>query len=246
MASKWCAVVTGAATGVGRATAVALARRGCNVVINYSRSQDEAEQTAALVREAGGDALTFQADVADEMAVEQMIGAAIERFGRLDVLVNNAGTTSFIPLKELERVTDAVWDRIFAVNLKGAFYAARCAASWLERSEVAAIVNVASTAGLTGLGSSIPYCASKGALITLTKSLARALAPRIRVNAVCPGPIRTRWLDEHPEMIERALPLTPLGRVCEPEDVADVIAFLAFDARMMTGQAVVLDGGRTM
>lgn len=246
MPERLVAIVTGAATGVGRATAVELATRGCDVVVNYSRSVAEAEETARLVQSRGREALVFQADVADERAVEQMIGATLERFGRVDVLVNNAGTTEFIPFPELGRITDEVWDRIFSVNVKGAFYTSRCAAPWLERSELAAIVNVASTAGVTGLGSSIPYCASKGAMITLTKSLARALAPKVRVNAVCPGPIRTRWLEPHPEMIERALLLTPLQRVCEPEDVASVISFLAFDARMMTGQALIVDGGRTM
>lgn len=174
-----------------------------------------------------------------------MVATCQQQFGRLDVLVNNAATTRFIPLDDLDAVTDDVWDEILGVNVKGAFYVSR-AAMPLLRATKGSIVNVASVAGLGGSGSSLPYAASKGALITMTKSFAKAFAPDVRVNAVCPGVIESRWLKDHPEMIESAIPVTPLQRASTPDDIADAIVFLACDARMMTGQAVVVDGGRTM
>ena len=175
-----------------------------------------------------------------------MVVAIEQRFGRLDVVVNNAACTEFVPLADLDAMTTEMWQRIFDVNLMGAFNVSRTAAPLLKRQQEAAIVNVASVAGITGVGSCIAYAASKGALITLTKSLATALAPQIRVNAVCPGVIVSRWLDDHPEMIETAVSQTPLKRASRPEDVADVIEFLACDAKMMTGQSVVVDGGKVM
>src|SRR5205085_4085530 len=134
---------------------------------------------------------------------------------------------------------------ILAVNLKGTFYCCRAAMPALQERG-GNIVNVTSVAGLSGLGSSIPYAASKAALNCLTKSLARAFAPRVRVNAVAPGPVLTRWLADHADMVERSLALTPLGRAAEPEDIADAVAFLALGTSLMTGQVVVVDGGRTM
>jgi 3-oxoacyl-[acyl-carrier protein] reductase len=239
------ALVTGSATGVGRAAAVALAKRGLAVAVNYSRSQKEAEETAAEVRRAGVPALLCKANVADNAAVCAMIARCREEFGGLDVLVNNAGTTHFIDHTDLDALTDEVWDDIFAVNLKGTFYACR-ASMPLLRERNGSIVNVTSVAGLQGVGSSIPYAASKAALNCLTKSLARAFAPCVRVNAVAPGPILTRWLEGHEEMVERLLQGTPMGRASTPEDVAEAVVFLALDGAMMTGQVVVVDGGRTM
>jgi 3-oxoacyl-[acyl-carrier protein] reductase len=239
------ALVTGSATGVGRAVAVALAKRGLAVAVNYSRSQKEAEETAAEVRRAGVPALLCKANVADNAAVRAMVARCREEFGGLDVLVNNAGTTHFIDHTDLDALTDEVWDDIFAVNLKGTFYACR-ASMPLLRERNGSIVNVTSVAGLQGVGSSIPYAASKAALNCLTKSLARAFAPGVRVNAVAPGPILTRWLEGHEEMVERSLQGTPMGRASTPEDVAEAVVFLALDGAMMTGQVVVVDGGRTM
>jgi 3-oxoacyl-[acyl-carrier protein] reductase len=239
------ALVTGSATGVGRAVAVALAKRGLAVAVNYSRSQKEAEETVAEVRQAGVPALLCKADVADDGAVRAMVARCREEFGGLDVLVNNAGTTHFIDHTDHDALTDEVWDDILGVNLKGTFYACR-AAMPLLRERGGSIVNVTSVAGLQGLGSSIPYAASKAALNCLTKSLARAFAPQVRVNAVAPGPIRTRWLADHEDMIQRSLQGTPLGRASMPEDVAEVVVFLALGGSMMTGQVVVVDGGRTM
>jgi 3-oxoacyl-[acyl-carrier protein] reductase len=142
-------------------------------------------------------------------------------------------------------VTAEVWDEIFAVNVRGPFQVIRAALPLL-RASGGSVVNVTSVAGLQGHGSSIPYAASKAALNTMTKSLARALAPQVRVNAVAPGPVRTRWLAGREEMVNQSLKLTPLGRAAEPDDVADAVVFLALDQALMTGQVVVVDGGRTM
>ncbi len=240
------ALITGGGTGVGRATVLALASRGYDVAVNYSRSCDEAEATAAEARERGVRAVAIGCDVSDDGQVRAMIEQCRREFGRLDVVVNNAAITWFIPHKDLEALTEDKWDRILAVNVKGPFFICRAAVPLMQAGGGGVIVNVASVAGLGGSGSSIAYAASKGALITMTKSLARSLAPTIRVNAVCPGVILSRWLDDHPEMIESAVKITPLARASTTDDVAATIAFLACDAHMMTGQALVVDGGRTV
>jgi 3-oxoacyl-[acyl-carrier protein] reductase len=239
------ALVTGAATGIGRAVALRLAGQGLAVAVNYSRSQAEAEDTLAEVRRRGVPGILCRADVADDAAVRAMVARCAEELGGLDVLVNNAGTTRFIDHTDLEALTDEVWDEIFGVNLKGAFHACRAAAPLLQERS-GAIVNVTSVAGLSGQGSSIPYAASKAALNSLTRSLARALAPRVRVNAVAPGPVLTRWLADHADAVERSVRATPLGRAATPEDIADTVVFLALGTSLMTGQVLVVDGGRTM
>jgi 3-oxoacyl-[acyl-carrier protein] reductase len=223
-----------------------LAARGHDVAINYSRSQGEAEATAAAARERGVRAITIACDVSDDAQVRTMIDQCQREFGRLDVLVNNAAVTYFIPHADMEALTEDKWDRILAVNLKGPFFVCRAAVPLMRGGGGGAIVNVASVAGLVGSGSSIAYAASKGALITLTKSLAKSLAPAIRVNAVCPGVILSRWLDDHREMIDAAIKITPLGKASTTDDVADAITFLACDAGMITGQAIAVDGGRTV
>src|SRR5262245_11419835 len=245
-AGRKAALVTGGGTGVGRATTLQLAERGFDVAINYSRSHEEAESAAAEARTKGARALTISCDVSDDAQVRAMINKCHGEFGRLDVVVNNAGTTFFIAHTDLEALTEEKWDRILAVNLKGPFFVCRAAIPLMRTHGGGAIVNVASVAGLAGAGSSIAYAASKGGLITMTKSMARAFAPDIRVNAVCPGVILSRWLEDHPEMIEAAIKVTPLHRASTTDDIADVILFLACDAGMMTGQALVIDGGRTM
>jgi 3-oxoacyl-[acyl-carrier protein] reductase len=239
------ALVTGSATGVGRAVAVRLASLGMAVAVNYSRSEAEAQETLALVNAHGAPAIACQANVAEDAAVRAMVERCRVELGGLDVLVNNAGTTHFIEHTDMEAVTDEVWDEIINVNLKGTFHCCRAAMPLLkERS--GAIVNVTSVAGLLGQGSSIPYAASKGALNTMTKSFARAFGPQVRVNAVAPGPILTRWLEGREGMIDQYLQQTPLKRVSTPEDIADVVVFLATGTSLMTGQVVVVDGGRTM
>jgi len=245
MTQQRVALVTGSATGAGRAIALQFARNGYAVAINYSKSATEAEATFAEVKKLGVPAILCRATVSDDAQVRAMVARCAAELGGLDVLVNNAGMTHFIPHTDLEAVTDPIWDEIFQVNLKGAFYACR-AAMPLLRARKGNIVNISSVAGLQGHGSSIPYSASKAAMNCMTQSLARAFAPEVRVNAVAPGPIQTRWLLGHEEHVEKAVAQTPLKRAAMPADVADVVWFLAQGTTLMTGQVLTVDGGRTM
>ncbi|MEW6661424.1 MAG: SDR family NAD(P)-dependent oxidoreductase [Bacillota bacterium] len=239
------AIITGGATGIGKATALSLAKQGVTVVINYSRSGREAEDTLKEVEAAGGQGMIWQADVADDEKIREMVKAVAEKYGRLDILVNSAGTTNFVPLEDLEGLLEEYWDRAMAVNVKGVFFCCRAAAPYLKESK-GCVINVSSRAGFTGVGSSMAYAASKGAAITLTKSLARALAPEIRVNAVAPGIVMTRWVEGREDHIKRGSKDVPLGRACEPEDVSEVIMSLITNAGMITGQTIVIDGGMYM
>jgi 3-oxoacyl-[acyl-carrier protein] reductase len=242
------ALITGGGTGVGRATALDLARRGCSVAVNYSRSADDAEQTAADARALGVRAVALQADVADDAQCRSLVEAAVAELGRLDALVQSAGVTVFVPHADLEKVQTQDWEHLMAVNVVGAFQCARAARGPLEEAGDGEIVNVSSVAGIAGVGSSIPYCASKAALNNLTLTLARALAPKIRVNAVAPGFITGRWLagglGDAYDAIKGAMEArAPLGRVCDPEDVAAAILSLITGSDLVTGQIVAVDGG---
>jgi 3-oxoacyl-[acyl-carrier protein] reductase len=239
------ALVTGGGTGIGRAASLLLGREGAAVAVNYSRSEVEAEATTAAIRAAGGRAMAVRADVADDAAVEAMLQRVVQEWGRLDVLVNNAGMTFFVEHADLDALTEAMWDQILAVNLKGTYFCCRAAARIMRREGSGHIVNVASTAGLTGRGSSIAYCASKAGVISVTKSLAIALAPAILVNAVAPGFVETRWTAGKDEFRARSLAGTPLDRVAQPEDVADAILYLA-KTEFVTGQVIMVDGGRSL
>jgi 3-oxoacyl-[acyl-carrier protein] reductase len=239
------ALVTGAATGIGRAVALQLARQGLAVAVNYSRSEAEAADTLAEVRKHQVPGLLCKANVADDQAVRAMVQCCRQELGGLDVLVNTAGTTRFIEHTQLESLTEEVWDEILGVNLKGTFYCCRAALPALQERE-GSIVNITSVAGIQGIGSSIPYAASKAALNCLTKSLARAFAPKVRVNAVAPGPVLTRWLADHMDQVDKLLEMTPMRRAATPDDIADAVVFLALGSGLMTGQVVVVDGGRTM
>ncbi len=242
---KKVALITGSATGIGRAVAVRFAREGFAVAVNYSRSEKEAQETLAEVRRHGVPGMLCQANVADESAVKAMVARCRQELGGLDVVVNNAGTTRFIDHVDLQALTAAVWDEILGVNLKGTFFCCREAMPSLQERG-GSIVNITSVAGLVGLGSSIPYAASKAAINCMTKSLARAFAPKVRVNAVAPGPVLTRWLADHMDHVERSLQITPMRRAASPEDIADAVAFLALGTTLVTGQVLVVDGGRTM
>jgi 3-oxoacyl-[acyl-carrier protein] reductase len=239
------ALVTGSATGIGRAVAVRFAREGLAVAVNYSRSEKDAQETFAEVRRHGVPAILCQASVADEQAVKAMIARCRQELGGLDILVNNAGTTRFIEHANLAALTNDVWDEILGVNLKGTFFCCREALPALQERG-GNIVNISSVAGLAGHGSSIPYGASKAAVNHLTKALARAFAPRVRVNAVAPGPVLTRWLAQHMDHVERSLQVTPMRRAANPDDIADAVVFLALATTFITGQIMVVDGGRTM
>ena len=242
------AIVTGGGTGVGRATALSLARLGCSVLVNYSRSSAEAEATAAEAQALGVKALAYKADVSDDTACRRMVAAAVEALGRVDILVNNAATTRFVPAPELDALTDDDWFRILGVNLLGPFHCARAVKDAMLAHGGGQIVNVTSVAAYLGKGSSIPYAASKAALNNLTLALARTLAPQIRVNAVAPGFISGRWLKqgygESYEAIKRSVEKkNPLRKICEPQDVADAIVSLVTGSKLVTGQVLVCDGG---
>ena len=239
------ALVTGSATGVGRACAVRFAKLGYAVAVNYSKSEADAKETAELVRACGVPVLLHQATVGDDVQVRAMIARVKQELGGLDVLVNNAGTTHFVAHTDLDALTDDVWDEIFQVNLKGAFYCTRAAMPHLQERK-GNVVNITSVAGLTGQGSSIPYAASKAALNCVTQSLARAFGPDVRVNAVAPGPILTRWLAGREAQVEKYLEQAPLKRAADPDDVADTVMYLATGTTLTTGQVLVVDGGRTM
>jgi 3-oxoacyl-[acyl-carrier protein] reductase len=243
------AIVTGAGSGVGRATALALAQKGCAVLVNYSKKREAAEQVAEAARAFGVPAIALRADVSVDADCRSMVEAAERAFGRIDVLINNAGTTRFIKHTDLEAVGNDDWDSIFAVNVRGPFQCARAAQKALAAHGQGCIVNVSSTAGLRAIGSSIPYCASKAALNNLTLSLARALAPHIRVNAVAPAFITGDWLQQglgasyettKKYWESRAV----LGKVCDPEDVADAILSLVEGSELVTGQILPVEGGQ--
>jgi 3-oxoacyl-[acyl-carrier protein] reductase len=239
------ALVTGAATGIGRAVAIRFAQQGLAVAVNYSRSKAEANETLAEVKRHGVPGILCCCNVAIDQAVRDMVARCRDELGGLDVLVNNAGMTRFIEHTDLEALTDDIWDEILGVNLKGTFYCCRAALPLL-RERNGTVVNVTSVAGVQGIGSSIPYAASKAALNCLTKSLARAFAPAVRVNAVAPGPVLTRWLADHMDQVQRSLEITPMRRAATPDDIADAVVFLALGNSLMTGQVIVVDGGRTM
>lgn len=242
------ALVTGGGTGVGRATAQALADGGCHVAVCYSRSADAAEATVADLVGRGVDAIAVRADVRSDADCRRLVDETVARFGRLDVLINNAGTTRFVAHGDLDGVDDEAWDAILGVNLKGAFQVARAALPALTDGEGGEIVSTSSVAGVAGVGSSIPYCASKAALNNLTVTLARVFAPSVRVNAVAPGFIEGRWLAEGlGEQYDAAKAITEarslLGKVCQPEDVAAAILSLVTGSDLVTGQVLVCDGG---
>lgn len=242
------AVVTGASRGVGRETAIALAKQGCSVLINYHSSENEANEVAAKAESFGVKAITFQGDVSDDKVCRSMMDTAAKAFGKLNLVVNNAGTTEFIEHSRLNDVPDELWDRIFSVNVKGPFQCVRAARAHLEVAGGGEIINVSSIAGIAATGSSIPYCASKAALINMTISLARALGPNIRVNSVAPGFIAGDWTQrglgkEYAKTRDNAGKNAALGRVCLPEDVAQAILSVVTGSDMVTGQTIVCDGG---
>jgi len=246
------AIVTGSAVGVGRATALELARRGASVVINYSRSEAEARQTAADVEALGAEALVVRADVSQDDQVRDMVRRALDRFGSVDVLVNNAAITHFVDFRDVEGLSEEMWDRILAVNVKGVFFCSRAVVPHMKQQGSGCIVNISSVAGIAGIGSSIAYCASKAAVINLTMTFARTFAPEVRVNCVAPGFIDTRWHSARAEaadyeaLKERVAQGTPLARVCTPEDIAQAVLSFIEGADLVTGQTLVVDGGGLM
>lgn len=243
------AIVTGGGTGIGRAVCIRLAKAGAaGVVVNYSRSEEDAMSTARELESVGTTAAAYRADVSDESQVLAMVGETVKRFGRLDVLINNAGTTHYVPHPNLDGLTDEVWSEILNVNLKGTFFCCRAAAPQLRKVK-GAIVNVASVAGHRAAGSSIAYAVSKAGVLQLTRALALALAPDIRVNSVSPGLVSSPWFrkrfgDDATVALESSTAEgTPLKAIPTPDQVAQaVMAFVEND--IVTGQDLVVDGGR--
>src|SRR5512139_1482140 len=238
------AIVTGSASGIGAATAVELAKRGWGVVVNYSKSKDKAEQ----VQKKCPGSILVQADTGEDADCRNLVKAALDKWGRLDALVNNAGTTKFVKHHDLDGLSADDFLRIYRVNVVGPFQMARACAAALKASK-GAIVNVSSVAALLGTGSSVAYAASKSALNAMTYSLARSLGPEVRVNAVCPGYVDTPW--QHSALgdagaakaAEHYSNMVPLKDYARPEDVADTIVWLIEGARQITGEAIFVDGG---
>lgn len=236
------ALITGAGTGIGRSIALRLAAAGADIAINYSRSEKGALQTRKEAEGLGVRSMVYKADVADDAQVRAMVGETIRALGRLDILVNNAGVTYFVDHADLESLKEEYWDRIMAVNVKGMFFCCRAAAEELKKCK-GCIINITSIAGLTGLGSSIAYAASKAAAISLTKSLARVMAPEVRVNSIAPGIVLTRWVEGQEDHVRRLGQGSPMGRIAMAEDVSEVAYALITQAGFVTGQNIVVDGG---
>lgn len=242
------AIITGSATGLGAAAAVMLAGRGCNVVINYTKSRSEAEATAVRCRAQGVEALVAQGDVSDDAACRAIVDAAVRTWGGVDYLVNNAGRTTFIPYEDLGALTKEIFLDIYAVNVVGTYQMIRAAEPHLRRAR-GAVVNVSSIGGVTGIASSMAYAASKGALNVLTRSLALVLAPEVRVNAICPGAIQTRWLrggmgdEAYEKMITGLSEQLPLRRVASPEGIANSVVAFLLDHTEVTGETLNVDDG---
>lgn len=239
------ALITGGATGIGRAISLRLAHAGFATSILYSKSSVEAEETAHSIELLGTRCVTIKADVSNCDDVTNGLRAHAAEFGRLDWLVNNAGITRQLPFSDLDRVSANMWDDLFAVNVRGVFDVCHAAVNLLAQSGDASILNTGSIAGVTGYGSSIPYAVSKAATHGLTKSLAKALAPTIRVNAIAPGAVQTRWWAGHEDKMRMLAGQVLLERVSTPEDIADT-AFLVLSAQSMTGQVIVIDNGQSL
>jgi NAD(P)-dependent dehydrogenase (short-subunit alcohol dehydrogenase family) len=249
-----CAIVTGSASGLGAATAAMLAKDGARIVINYSSSQKEAEETADLCRSAGGDVVVVQGDVSRDEDCRKLAAAA-GPWGRLDILINNAGVTKHVPHSDLDGLSSEDFQRLFGVNTIGPFQMVRATRPLLEAAaretgRASSVVNVSSVAGISGIGSSVAYAASKGALNTITYSLARALAPLIRVNTVCPGYIDTPWftkgrgVDGAAKVRDAVVAKVPLKRASTAQDVANLVYFLATpQSSNMTGEVMRIDAG---
>jgi 3-oxoacyl-[acyl-carrier protein] reductase len=247
MASTKAALVTGAATGIGRSAVLALARAGYDVGVNYSSSEKAARETAAAAEKLGRRAVVLQCDVSDEPGVRKMVSKVREELGRLDVLINNAGTTASWKPRDLETLSLEEWDRVFAVNVRGLFQVTRACLPLLREAK-GCVVNTASIVGLRPGPQPLPYAASKAAVVNLTKTLAWNLGPEVRVNAVAPGWMEGDWMkrmlkDKYEDLMGKRAKATPLRRVVTADDVAETMMTLVESNRFVTGEVIVIDGG---
>lgn len=240
------ALVTGGGTGMGRAITLKFAAEGANVAINYSRRAKEADETVEAARRLGVRAFAMNADVRVEADAVRLVEETVRQFGRLDVLVNNAGWTRFVPHRQLDGLTEEVLERTWQTNVKGPLYVTRAAIPHMLKSGGGSIVNTTSVAAYQGAGSSIIYGASKAALGAITKSLARAFAKdNIRVNAIAPGFVDTQFVDWAPGIKEKQVAVSPMGRIPTPDDAANAVLYLACDATGVTAQTIFIDCGVT-
>jgi len=242
------AIVTGSATGIGAATATRLAGLGYNLAVTYSKSEAEAKRVAATCEAAGAETLCHRADVADDDSCRRLAAATMAKWSRIDVLVNSAGTTKYVDHADLEGLTPADFERAFAVNVTGVFQMVRAVAPHMKAAGDGAIVTISSIAGINGTGSSIAYAASKGAVNVMTLSLARVLAPEIRINAICPGFVATRWQREglgakYDKVVAHIESATPLRHAGTAEDIAETVEMLIAGGRYVTGETLLVDSG---
>jgi 3-oxoacyl-[acyl-carrier protein] reductase len=242
-------IVTGSATGTGAACAIHLAKKGCRVVVNYTKSEKEAVQTLDACKAAGTDAIMVKADVAADPDCRALAKAALDKWGRIDALINNAGITKFTAAADLDGLDADDFQRLYAVNVIGPYQMIRACAPAMKRQGKGAVVNISSISGVMGIGSSTAYVASKGALNAMTLALARSLAPEIRVNAVCPGLIETRWhlsrfsKEDYAKFKAGYEKTVPLAKAASPEDVAEVAVWLIEGADLVTGESILVDAG---
>lgn len=247
--SRHVAIVTGSATGIGRAVALGLAARGWGLVLNYTTSEREMADTEAACREAGGEPLVVRGNVAEDAVCRDLVRAAAERWNRLDGLVSNAGVTKFVRADDLDGLDHGDFERILRVNMVACWQLARASAELMRSSGSGSIVAISSLSAFTGAGSSAAYAASKAALNTLVLSLARVLAPEIRVNALCPGYVDTRWSrrrigeERYAEFRDMLNATLPLKAMVNADDVAEAAIWLLAAARAVTGQAIIVDAG---
>lgn len=243
-------LVTGASRGIGRSAALAFARAGLDVAVNYATSAEQAAEVVTEVEKLGVSSISVRADVSDDASVRAMVAEVEEAFGGIDVLVANAGTTIDTVPTDLEGVTVDAWDRVFAVNVRGMFLSIRASVPLLRRSPIASIVTTCSVAGIRPGPQPLPYAASKGSVAILTKTLAGALGPTIRVNGVAPGWMVGEWMEHqlgenYDRLMERRAKMTPLKRVATPDDVAESMVSVALGHPFVTGDIIVVDGGFT-
>ncbi len=239
------ALVTGGGTGIGKATSLRFAREGAKIAVNFSRSKTDATDTVSEIQQLGAEGIAVRADISDDASVRSMVQEVVTTMGRLDILVNNAGITQLVPTRDLEGMTEELWDRILAVNVKGTFFCSRAAIAAMRSHNGGQIVNVASDSAFTGQGSSIAYTASKAAVVNMTRALALSEAPEIRVNAVAPGVAETRWIEGMEEFADEYRRKNPLQRLGRPEDVAEAILGLVVND-FITGHTLVVNGGVTV